>query len=77
MGFKSYGGLVDVNGDNTGRVSRLSGGVVSLLDASDQVPFVAYTDWGLGWNPQPWGHTGSQWRRTLPQGAEERQHQTW
>lgn len=47
MGFKSYGGLVDVNGDNTGRVSRLSGGVVSLLDASDQVPFVAYTDWGI------------------------------
>lgn len=28
-----------------------------LLDASDEVSFVAYTDWGLGWNPQPWGHT--------------------
>lgn len=34
-----------------------AGGVVSLLDASDEVSFVAYTDWGLGWNPQPWGHT--------------------
>lgn len=34
-----------------------SGAGCNLLDASDQVSFVAYTEWGLGWNPQPWGHT--------------------